>query len=75
MNTQRHIIDMDGTTHGPDGSGADCEHDGGFIPQMECGFNCGKCKSGVVHRQPIYAGYYYKCDFCEHEGISPTEFL
>ena len=71
---ERHVIDMDGITHGAEGSGADCEHDGGLKPHMGCGFNCGKCGIGVVHWQPIWGGYYYQCDCCDHSASITQEF-
>jgi len=71
----RHSIDMDGTTHGPDGSGADCEFSEDEatdeIETLSCGSRCVSCGVGVVHWQPVYGGYFYKCDNCDKSGIDP----
>lgn len=71
----RHVIDMDGTTHGPNYSDAECCMDHGDVSldrMMQCGHRCVSCRDGLVHWQPIHGGYYFRCDLCDRTGIDPA---
>lgn len=52
------VFEMDGTEHFNNEETGCCTNWGG---RCECG--------GWLHWQPVYGGYYYKCDKCKEEQI------
>ena len=52
------VFTMDGTKHAKHEETGCCE---GFGKKCLCG--------GYMHYQPIYGGYYFKCELCLKEGI------
>lgn len=52
------VFIMDGSEHTTNKETGCCD---GFGRECSCG--------GFMHYQPIYGGYYYKCEICLKEGI------
>lgn len=54
--SEHHVFYMDGSEHEINSETGCCDR---FGKTCECG--------GFMHYQPIYGGYYYKCEKCGKE--------